>query len=227
MIWVLIFAIVILVSFVLAWKSMKDFQEIPSDNLTYGLFLIRRKESIDIDFLLRLHQRIASLKSHFSLERLFHGLEEAAVIYLPTVLVEEFPNLQLLELENYLPNKDLTTSWVTAAKSQSDFNVKEGFLKNLNLEPNQQFFSQIVADASSDGNFQVTMRNMVVEPDPVKKIDLAKRIEQNIFENSGLTRAEASKSPGLIYEDFLKRGLIPKQVHQFSLSPENVSQLLS
>jgi hypothetical protein len=226
-IWIILIAIIAVVSFILALKSMKDFQEIPADELGYSLFLIRNRSGINAELLTRILHQISDLKSHISFERLFKGGEEALVMYAPVDFIKDYPELDSLEIENYLPNKDFVTSWVIKPKKEAEVNISQMLFEGLNLEEMQQFFFQIVAGRSVPGQFQTTIRSMVVEKDPVKRINLAKTIEENLKQNSGLTKSDINKPSGVVYEDFSKRSIIPKEVEKFSLGPNKILELLS
>src|SRR5690348_3290960 len=123
MIWLVVFGVIIIISIFLALRSMKDYQDIPMDNLKYSLYLIRNRAAFNEEVLSQFHQKIASLDSHFSFERLFKGAEEALVMFAPNSVMNNFSELQPLEIEDYLPDKNVTTSWVIKAVSQDQINI--------------------------------------------------------------------------------------------------------
>ncbi len=241
MIWVLFFILIIIASAVLAYRSMIDFQELPATSLAYGLFLIRHKRNFNLSTLEKLSSFALNSEAIISLERLFKGQESVLVLYGPSNIASSFPELELLELEDYLdpkqgssldqqdPNKvniNQALAWVIAPKNnpKKALKVEPQFLRLLELDPAQRFFWQIVL-FPQDSNFQVTIRAMVTEKDPGKRVEIAKKVSTQITEDTGLIRQPKQESSGKIYQAIQKRTLVPKEVSQFILSGEEILSL--
>lgn len=98
MIWIVAFFIIILVSAVLAFRSMKDYEEFP-DNLSLNtLFFIGNPQNLTAGSLKKLHGVFLGRKQFFSIERLNKGKERALVIFGPKDLPEILPELNLVEI---------------------------------------------------------------------------------------------------------------------------------
>src|SRR3989344_1433133 len=159
MIWIIIFLTIVIISLFLAYRSMKDYQDVPEDlNIEMGLFLIRYPEGINGEILSHLYQFAKTKRSIISLEKLNKSGEKALVIFGPKDLQKDFPNLNLLELEDYLQNpvgtQDLnstktsvnnTLAWNIMGKKdpKKELVLAEGF-SITNLSENQSFYLQIV-----------------------------------------------------------------------------------
>lgn len=123
--WLLLFLIIIVISFLLASQSMRDFQEAPHNNSRdYSLFLIRNLRALNSKLLEDLHLQLSKKASFISLERLTKGNKVALVIYGPKKILQQFQlELNLLELEDY-----------TRKYSQEDLLVFEIARKNQPIE---------------------------------------------------------------------------------------------
>lgn len=93
--WLVLFVLVIAISFILAIRSMRDYQEIPPQE-KYGLFLVRKPQALAI-ILNALNPGL-----FISLERLFKGSQSTLVMFAPVNLgIRYKTELDLLELEDY------------------------------------------------------------------------------------------------------------------------------
>ncbi len=163
--WLLLFLIVIGLSFFLAFRSMKDYQEIPqADSVDYGLFLVRQIKNFDAKLLDSIRQEVSAQGRVVSLERLFKGSQTALTIFGPKNILDKFQSgLDLLELEDY------TTEFSDSRVNVWEVGVKESSKLNLpQLEAEEQFFWQVIL-----GKNQVQIRAAVSSKDPVRKKMLA------------------------------------------------------
>src|SRR5437870_4004856 len=101
--WLLLFFLTVAISFVLAYQSMRDYQENPGHfKIEYSLFLIRSPEALNINVLKAIEVELSKENLIISLERLFKGTKTALVIFGPKIILQKFSTtLNLLELEEY------------------------------------------------------------------------------------------------------------------------------
>lgn len=107
--WIVLFILVLAISFILALKSMTDYQEVPKgDN---GLFLIRQTKQL---------KDLLDASTNIVLERLFKGKQAALVVFGPRQIVEKYKNhLDLVELEDYTNvDKDQVVAWEIGIKER-------------------------------------------------------------------------------------------------------------
>lgn len=251
MIWIGLLIVLIAASLILAFYSMRSYQEIPVALGSYSLFLVRNSPALNTQLLDKMHQLAAQAKVSFSLERLFKGEETALVIFGPASLVRQLPELDPLELEDYLQsgsslppslpgtrppkvsvNDSFTLTIAPRNNPKKSLLVRSDFLKMLSFEPEQHFFWQIVASplpkrSKSDPHslFQVTIRAMIVDRDAVKKIGLAKRIDQEIRRGTGLSPQPRKQTSQSYFSSFAQRTIIPKEVAEFSLNSAEIVSL--
>lgn len=186
--WIILFLLVVGISFLLSYRSMKDYQEIPhKSSEEYGLFLVRQTENFNINFLERIQQAILSSGLVISIERLFKGGKAALVIFGPKSALSSFTQLNLLELEDYaagLDSKDIV-AWELGAKGGSNFaeNIINIFKDLPELREEDQFFWQVVLGAKKgkDAYFQTQIRAIVYSPDPVRKKTLSDSLQNLNF----------------------------------------------
>ncbi len=238
-IWIGLFFVVLIVSFFLAMRSMKNFQDLPTAHLEYSLFLLQNPENLTHSTLKKLHDFALQLDTLISLEKLTKGSQTVLTIFVPNQFITQFPELGLLELEDYIslePEKDEkkiskneALPWVIAPKnSKKDLQLNDSFFKKLSLNEMQHFFWQIVLQPlKTNTNFQATIRAMVVEKIPAERVNVAKRIDSLINETTGLIKEAKVASSGTIFESFAKRTIVPKEVSSFELNGEEVLKLLS
>lgn len=182
--WVILFALIIAISFVLALLSMRDYQEIPeSSQVEYGLFLVRKTGQFNADILYAVRQ--AMLKNNFiiSIERLFKGNKAALTIFGPKEVLGQFASkLGLLELEDYTLDLivDHISIWEMGVRDtkSSKLSVDNFFKKFPLLEAEDQFLWQIILTAkSSVESFQSQIRAAVYSQEPVRRKTLAQILQ--------------------------------------------------
>ncbi len=148
--WFLLFAIIVAISFVLAYNSMQDFQEKAAvTTVENSLYLIRHPQGFTREVLDSLHNQTVEKNYLLSIERLFKGANSAFVIFGPKPILQNFTaQLHLLELENYTDIDDSqVTGWEMGVKDILSFhtsNLPNIFEKLPTLEKNEQFWWQIV-----------------------------------------------------------------------------------
>ncbi len=222
MFWAAILLAAIIISSLLAYRSMKNFQDTPVLNLPYGLFLIRNKAVLSQETLEKMHAWAANLKVIFSLEKLFKGPQSALVIFAPLGIAEFLPELQLLQLENYLPQVSDTFIWQISPKpNPKKLVINAAFLKEVHLSQDQQFFWQVVCAPQKKGLFQVTIRAMVVDQKQIGRVELARTIDKHILDTTGLIKQREQTNSDL-YDDFERRVVVKKEAQPFLLSTQEV-----
>lgn len=240
MLWLLGFIIILVISLIMALRSMKDFEQVPGGGVEYGLFLVRNKLALNLETLEKIRQYIEEAGAIISFEKLFKGTDNAVAIYGPKNLISDFPELNLLELEDYLKDirqiedesnpKSISVNdafaWMISPKNnpKKPQTIKPGFLKLISLNSEQNFFWQVVTMPlkGKPGSFQVTIRAIVVDKNPVTRVELAKMFDKDIAEYTGLIAQSRQQTTAEIFDAFKKRTLIPKEVSGFILSLEEV-----
>jgi hypothetical protein len=243
MIWIVAFFIIILVSAVLAFRSMKDYEEFPNNLSLNTVFFIGNPQNLTAQSLKKLHSLFIGRKQFFSLERLNKGKERALVIFGPRDLPEILSELNLVEIEDYLAsqtvlsvsdklvNVNQTFTWLIEPKINNKKQLHVGIeIKDLQLGDRQKFFIQIICVPESHKgveNFQATLRVMVVDEDPMEKVALAKKIKTTLEIATGLNIHEDNFPEQKKFESFKQRSLVPKEVTQFTLNEEEIYSLIS
>lgn len=246
MIWIVLFFIIILVSAVLAFRSMRDYEEFPDSIATNTLFYIANPQKFNEASLGKLHDFFWDRKQFFSLERLNKGQERALAFFGPKELPEILPELKLIEIEDYVSdltildvksdsektvsvNESLT--WLLEPKSVLKKSLHVGSeIKEIKLAQNQKFFMQIVCLGENTGgkkDFQVSLRVMVVDPDPVERVLLAKRVSEILETATGLKKHADNFPETKRFDSYKQRSLIPKEVSGFPLDAQEILALLS
>ncbi|MBI4035984.1 hypothetical protein HY383_03465 [Candidatus Daviesbacteria bacterium] len=149
--WLILFILVVGISFLLALRSMMDYQEVPEQTkVEYGLFLIRQIDNFDANILNAIRNRLHTAGLVISIERLIKGKQAALTIFgLKKILADFTDKLNLLELEDY------TASWAGKEVSTWEIGVKDShylkhedfdnIFKNLpEFAEDDQFFLQVV-----------------------------------------------------------------------------------
>lgn len=171
MIWLGLFLIILVSSFVLAYLSMKDYQEIPrpSEN---SLYLIRNPAAFNEALIESLHAELVKTGSPISLERLFKGEKKAWVIFGPKKILQRFEKLQLLELEDYTNvSKEQVTSFEMELRKDQSFLLAP-------LSENEQFWLQIILQPEKEKNFKAYFRVVIFVPDDRRRSKLSGTLKE-------------------------------------------------
>lgn len=150
--WIILFAVIIFISFLLALRSMADFEESPTEKKQqYGLYLIRNSQALNKGILDSIHGLILKDGLLISLERLIKGGESALVVYGPQEILRNFEVLNLLELEDYTEIDPTTLqAWEIGVRKQEKIKSIDSFFKSLpRLSGNEQLWWQLVLKAEN------------------------------------------------------------------------------
>lgn len=168
--WIILFLLIVGISFLLALRSMRDYQEIPQTKTTeYGLFLIRQIENFDENILNSLREHIHAENLILSIERLFKGKQTALAVFGPKKVLGNFADrLNLLELEDYADlNHEDTFTWEIGMKNSKNIsleNLNNNFKNMPELAGEDQFFWQVVI-----GKNQTQIRAAFFNKDPQRR----------------------------------------------------------
>lgn len=162
-IWIILFFFVIIISFILALKSMNDYQGQPlALGLKYSLFLIQNPIELTLDILKSIHDEALKSNTIISLEKLFNGGKTALVIFAPKELMDKFSTtLDLLELEDYsLKEIPDFKAWEIGSKNLSPKVLeKDFFIKLPVLQEGEQLWWQIILKPKT-ANYQCRDKNI-------------------------------------------------------------------
>jgi len=229
--WIILFLLVIAISFVLAFLSMRDYRDIPHTSRDeYALFLIRQTANLNAETLRSLGYLMLSEGLILSIERLFKGPQAALTLFGPRKILDKFmESLNLLELEDYTEN--LLSSHIsiweegvrnTKEQIQNTGNIFENLAK---LGAEDQFFWQIILGAKKgeELTFQTQIRAAVYPREEARKGQLASMFQN--FSFGSLVMVPKPFSTEQMMEFFRSRSL-SSDTSGPVLSPEGVVQLL-
>lgn len=131
-VWVFLIALLLLISYILAVRSMNNFREsAKSRGLVCSLYLVRNPKALSEAVLDQLYRLAKEKELIFSLEKLYRGSSRAVLIYSPQDLFKSFSKqLGLQELEDYTSKTfPQWAVWEVGMKR-----VKAEKLKQLNLD---------------------------------------------------------------------------------------------
>ncbi len=169
----LIFVGVLVASYLLALRSMRDFQEIPGEDEDYSLFLIRRPQELNFSTLSLLRDNFLKSGQVLSFERLFKGYKSALVIFGPRRLTAVLKTLDLLELEDYTQvSPEQVNAWEVGIKES----IKSNPLTSVRfpqLNESEQLWWQLLVSRS----FKPQIRAVLVVQDPKRRKDLSSLVE--------------------------------------------------
>lgn len=243
-IWVILFLIIVIVSFILALRSMRDYHDIPVNQQTnYSLYLIKNEVGLTEDFLEQINKIIDKKRLIISLERLYKGTKKALVIYGPVTILKQFSKeLDLMELEDYsLKNEqgDLSHNlcWEVSAKHFQKINASILGLREVseNLREMEEIWWQLVLQPQCERNgiqpiFKAFIRVVVICADEQKGKDIKLNLEKQIKE-SGLLSLPQAYSSSQILQFYQKRSLpqkfFTKEDGHFIITSDKVEYLLN
>lgn len=157
--WITIAVLVVLISFVLAVRSMADFAQNPATS-RYALYLIRSPKALTVPVLDAMHGLLLKEGSTISLERLIKGRQSALVIFAPQNIRSSFPALDLMELEDYvIETLDNLQAWQMGVKHKNNLQIKSYFEDFPPLQDTEQFWWQMVLKVGKEkGYFEAQVR---------------------------------------------------------------------
>ncbi len=216
--WIILFLLIILVSFVLAFQSMRDFAQKPTDSKeSFGLFLIKNLNALNEEVLGQLHSQMAPKGLIFSVEKLFKGNKAALVVFGPRNFLQNFHSaLDLLELEEYTsvdPKEVL--AW--------EVNVTSGNLNGLpQFLETEQFWWQVILKPHKK-DYLCQIRAVAWAKDEKRRADLAQKLQQ--LDSGRLKKVPIPFTSAQILRMYQDRSHIPSVPTAF-LSPEKVLDLI-
>lgn len=181
--WLVLFLLVVGSSFILAFRSMKEFQGIPQKSKEeHGLFLIRQTGNLNAKILDFIRELVLVENLSISIERLFKGKKSALTVFGPKKILDKFTGkLDLLELEDYvspLDSKDIAI-WEVGVKNTKNLSPEDldsifGSLPKLGDE--DQFFWQVILGVRKDQadlSFQTQIRAAFFTKDFIRRETLS------------------------------------------------------
>ena len=185
-VWLILFLLVIGISFLLAFRSMKEYHEIPhKSDLEYALFLIRSPTNLNPEFLQTFQQKSAKKGLIISFERLFKGSESALCVFGPKEVLGSYAALNLLELEDYSSdfNTENTTVW------EVDFKAVDNPFSVPQLRSDEKFCWQVLLSGK-----HIQARAAVFSKDPKKRLELVFSKLPRPFSNSQMIEFYKARS---------------------------------
>lgn len=210
--WIVLFVLVVAISFVLALASMRDFIEAPQKEKEYSVFLIRKIGGLNVEFLNSISRDLSKSGLMISLERLFKGKKSALVIFGPRQYLLSYQHsLNLLELEDYTNvSVQNVAAWEIGIKKNGQWTMDDGQLfSNLPvLLESEQFWWQIILSVSKSKSFQGNLRAVLVSADQSRRRDLQHAL-QNL--SPGLVKLPKAFSNTQLLDFYQKRSFSKSQ----------------
>jgi hypothetical protein len=212
------FAVIIFVAaiaFFITKFSMRNFVRISGKDVPSSLFLISDASLMTNEVMEELIDFCLKEQSPVSFERLYKGEQSALAIFGPDSLVSKFPQLGLVELEDYIGEaaaaltKNTCLVWdITPFTAKFSGN----FLQDLGLEENDRFCLQMVCLAKKTKQtalFLTNIRCLVASNSPHDRVNLAKKIQTLILSEAKTKGKNPEVSPHQ-FELYTKRSFIDK-----------------
>ncbi len=161
-----LFVVIIVISFVLALRSMRNYLESPKHfKAPYAVYLIQKPQMLDAKMVEELYKAVLPSRSILSFERLFKGSRRALVLFGPTETLSKFSDtLGLLELEDYTKRATLAniTGWEVGGKFSEKNSIKVPHLIHEipPLEDNEEFWWQLCLHPTQHG-LEKTLNSVV------------------------------------------------------------------
>ncbi len=227
MIWLLVLVIIFLISFFLAWASLRDFHEFPKSSHDYASFWIQNPPALTPELIDKIHALSLEKEYIVSFEKIWRKDSEALVIYAPRALINQIPQLSPIEIEEYPAkiniNQTQTLELSPKSNQSLELNLPQHLSGFLKLVADEGFLWQVTARPHQDSqhSFQVTIRTGVAAKEPKRRVDMIKILTDKLSEYTSLTKHQKKKSSLAVYELYKKRGFKPKEVGKF-LVPSNL-----
>lgn len=199
MVWLLLVALTLVISFILALRSMSNYLHLPQNMAkNYSLYLVKNPKNISID-------KFAG-SSFFSMEKLFKGGNNALVIFIDKEGARNFKAADVLELEDYTK-----AAWGEGVKVISwVLGVKPGLTTRSAVWPSlsggEQLWLQLTAMPAGKGKFKAILRLICLYNDPGRLEELQLEVEQTL-KDMGLLQVPVPLKNQDILKQFVARAL--------------------
>lgn len=242
--WVMLFILVVLISFFLAMQSMRNFREVPqAQEEDYGLFLIRKTINITLDLLDQLHTLILKEGFIVSFERLFKGSESTLVLFAPRRIAQNYLDLlDLIEIEDYTDvpkegilgfemgtkesNYEAPRAYARGIFSSEDNNNKnlQNFFVNFpKLEDAETIWWQLIIMAKKDRFFEIVPRVVIRGRDLIRAAEIEKKLHH--LAGGFLIKIPKPYSIGQILQFYQQRNF-GKDMHNPTITSNEVLNLI-
>jgi hypothetical protein len=209
-----LFIFVVIISFFLAKRSMRDYKMRPLDiTADYGFFLIKKPENLTPEVINLIGEKLKSAKMIFALERLIKGGKTALCIFGPKTSLAFFSDLLgLFELLDYSKNADPKniSVWGLGPRSAGS-NFSSFVSRMIPLNPSEEAWIQIVLEPNEKNDFLVSIkgccvcsdalrrtkilesisRDFIKVPHPFSAVQMLKTYTERVFDKSGSFKANA------------------------------------
>lgn len=194
---------------------MRDYYQKPSElSRDYALFLIRNPNAISLELMNDLYKSSRKTDKIIALERLFKGTKSAAVMFGPKSILDSYPDLNLLELEDYSVNARVYTAWEIGSKDHIKLHIDlpDVFKQVPTLSENEQFWWQLILHAkSAPFTFDCQIRAVAVAQDERRAKEISEGLET--FGNGQLLKLPKAFTSEQILKMYTQRA---KQVSEFN-----------
>lgn len=225
--WVLLFILVVLISFFLAMQSMRNFREVPqAQEKDYGPFLIRKTMNITTDFLDQLHTQILKEGFIVSFERLFKGSESTLVLFAPRKIAQNYlTSLDLIEIEDYtdVPKEGILGFEMGTKADKNNKNLQNFFGNFPKLEDDETVWWQLIIMARKERLFEVLPRVIIKGRDLIRAAEIEKKLHH--LAGGFLIKIPKPYSIGQILQFYKQRNL-NKDMHNPTITSNEVLNLI-
>lgn len=243
-IWAVLFIIIVLISLVLAIRSMHDYAEMPvHSEMPYSLYLIKNRAGLDEKILESIDQIINQKRLIVSFERLYKGSKQATVVYGPVVILKQFTEvLDLMELEDYslkynnpLPAGIL--AWEISSKNyqKTEKPILDLIKSPIVLKESEELWWQLVLQPKCEKNglqplFKSLFRVVVIADNDNRAGEIKLELDSKV-KNTNLSVVPQSYSTAQIIKFYQKRSLpqrvLDKEGGHFVMGLDDVQALLN
>lgn len=227
LIWLGLSIIIVGISFILAYQSMRDYYQKPSElGKDYAIFLIRNPSAVSLNLIGDLYKSSRKTDKIIALERLFKGSRSAAVIFGPKSILKNYPDLNLLELEDYSLNVSKYVAWEVGSKDEAKLHLDlpDVFRQVPALSEKEQFWWQLILHAKSGKPiFHCQIRAVVVAPDENRLKELSEQLES--FGRGQLLKVPKAFTNEQILKMYTQRAKQVTEFNSISLTPEEALRL--
>lgn len=232
------FVVIILISFWLAYRSMKDYREHPPKKVEYGTFLVRTPHNFKPQILEFIASQAKLSKSLFSVEYLQKGSQKALILYIPKSLFSKLPMLHLLEIEDHLDKvkNENSAQEFHLASPASSLEVHSQVFSQIKLAPQDLFCFQVACQVIHPSSnlasklqknilLQIHPKAVLYSKSPMRSKMLSE-INQLIEKSTNIKKSVNPHSSGQIHAHAQKRNLVPYEIEPFLATPEELVRLM-
>lgn len=224
--------LIIVIALFLAYRSMRDYRQLPQAGVEHGLYLVQNPGAVNPSLFRKIGQLMTSPEVLMSLEVVVKGSDKALVIYGPKQLVAQLPEANLLEIEDYqagLAPEKTEILELNVRQKAGDYINTANLFADLGLSEDERFGWQMVIQPTDPPQpiWQATVRIFIWSATAQRQAEIRQQITARLTEQTKFEIQSSKLSLSQLLKVYAKRSLIPEELIKFPVNDQELTQIMA